>query len=120
VLFNNDVRKYKDQGYTESEAKVKTAMAVAIPGTSEHNAGLACDFNSVEESFANTAQSRWLQKHAADYGFIMRYAKDKTPITGIEYEPWHYRYVGEANAKRINELGMCLEEYVDYLKSGKS
>ena len=78
----------------------------------------AVDIISVEESFEDTAEFAWLQENAEDFGFIMRYAKDKQDITKIIYEPWHYRYVGVEHAKAINDLGMCLEEYIEYLKSG--
>ncbi len=117
-LFNNRVARFKNQGLSDSEAKVEAAKVVAIPGTSEHHLGLAVDIISVEESFENTKEFRWLQENAADYGFIMRYPKDKQDITKIIYEPWHYRYVGVEHAKAINELGYCLEEYIEYLKRG--
>ncbi len=117
-LFNNRVIRFKNQGLSEADAKVEAAKVVAIPGTSEHHLGLAVDIISVEESFENTKEFRWLQENAADFGFIMRYPKDKQNITKIIYEPWHYRYVGVEHAKAINELGMCLEEYIEYLKRG--
>lgn len=119
TLYKNRVERCKrEEGLDEEAAKKKAATIVAVPGTSEHHLGLAVDINSVETSFENTAAFRWLQKHAADYGFIMRYAKDKQAITKIIYEPWHYRYVGVEHAKAMNELGMCMEEYIEYLKSG--
>lgn len=117
-LFNNRIQRYINQGYSETDAKVAAAKVVAKPGTSEHHMGLAVDFNSVEQSFENTNAFKWLQKNAADYGFIMRYAEDKQGITKIIYEPWHYRYVGVEHAKAINDLGYCLEEYIEYLKNG--
>ena len=89
-----------------------TAQYIAVPGTSEHSLGLAVDLNSLEESFEQTAQFKWLIEHCAEYGFILRYPKDKEDITGISYEPWHYRYVGEDHAAKIMEQGLCLEEYV--------
>lgn len=118
TLFNNQVAKQRAKypNLSEDELKKKAATVSAYPGTSEHELGLAVDFNSVEESFENTRQYQWLKAHAAEYGFIMRYAKEKQDITGVIYEPWHYRYVGEKHAKKINELGYCLEEYVEYLK----
>ena len=114
-LYNAEVQKWLNQGYSEADAKAKAGTIVAVPGTSDHNLGLAVDLNSVEESFEGTAQFRWLQDHAAEYGFVMRYPKDKQDITKIIYEPWHYRYVGVEHAKKMNELDMCLEEYVKYL-----
>ncbi len=118
TLFNNKVNRLKSSGMDDATARIEAAKVVAIPGTSEHHLGLAVDINSVEESFEKTAAFRWLQENAADYGFIMRYPKDKQDITKIIYEPWHYRYVGVEHAKAMNELDMCLEEYIEYLKSG--
>ena len=68
------------------------------------------------ENFEKTAQFKWLSENAENYGFILRYPKDKTNITEIIYEPWHYRYVGVEHAKKMNQLGMCLEEYIEYLE----
>lgn len=117
-LYNRRVERcMREDGLNEEAAKKKAATIVAVPGTSEHHLGLAVDINSVETSFENTAAFRWLQKNAENYGFIMRFPKDKQSITKIIYEPWHYRYVGVEHAKAINDLGMCLEEYIDYLKS---
>ncbi len=114
-LYNAEVQKWISQGYAEEAAKTKAATIVAVPGTSDHNLGLAVDLNSVEESFENTKQFTWLQAHAEEYGFVMRYPRDKEAVTKIIYEPWHYRYVGVDAAKEMNELNMCLEEYVAYL-----
>ncbi len=114
-LYNREVQKWINNGYSEENAKKKAGTIVAVPGTSDHNLGLAVDLNSVEESFQNTKQFDWLQENAEEYGFVMRYAKDKQDITKIIYEPWHYRYVGKEHAARMNELDMCLEEYVEYL-----
>ncbi len=117
-LLDNRISRFKQQGYSDSEARKKAEAIVAVPGTSEHHLGLAVDINSVETSFENTKEFQWLQKNAADYGFIMRYPKNKQDITKIIYEPWHYRYVGAEHAKAINSLGMCLEEYIVYLSNG--
>ena len=116
-LYNNKVNYYKDLGYSQKEAEEEAAKIVARPGTSDHNLGLAVDLSSLETSFEDSSQFRWLSENAAKYGFVLRYPKDKQDITGISYEPWHYRYVGEEHAAKMNELGMCLEEYVDYLLS---
>lgn len=118
VLFQNQLNKVQAENpnLSEQQAIDKAATVVAYPGSSEHELGLAVDFNSVEETFENTAQFAWLQTHAAEYGFVMRYAKEKQDLTGVIYEPWHYRYVGKEHAQKMNELGYCLEEYVDYLK----
>jgi len=117
-LYYNQVDKMRARypNLSDEEIKKKASTVSAFPGTSEHELGLAVDFNSVEESFEGTEQFRWLKANAEKYGFVMRYAKEKENITGIIYEPWHYRYVGEKHAKKMNELGYCLEEYVEYLK----
>lgn len=116
TLYQNKINYYLDKGYEKSEAEKEAATVVAIPGTSEHNLGLAVDINSVEQNFDETKEYRWLEKNAEKYGFVLRYPKAKEEITGIIYEPWHYRYVGVDAAKQMNELDMCLEEYVEYLK----
>lgn len=121
-LFNNQVNKQRANYPDLSEEEIKKIAGTisAYPGTSEHELGLAIDFNSVEESFENTPEAQWLKAHAEEYGFILRYTKEKQNITGIIYEPWHYRFVGKEHAKKMNELGYCLEEYIDYLnKQGK-
>lgn len=114
--FNRKLEENKAAGYSDEEAYAMTAQYIAIPGTSEHSLGLAVDLNSLEESFENTAQFKWLIEHCAEYGFILRYPKDKEDITGIAYEPWHYRYVGEEHAAKIMEQGICLEEYVQQVE----
>ena len=113
TLFDAQVKKWKDKGYSDENAYKEAASRVAIPGTSEHHTGLAVDFNTTNESFENTKAFKWLKENAEDYGFIMRYAKDKMDITGgIIYEPWHWRFVGINAAKEINAKGYCLEEYL--------
>ena len=114
MLYNNEIADYKarNPGCSNKEAKIGAATVVARPATSEHNLGLAVDFNSVEESFKYTAEYKWLQKHCTEYGFIMRYAKSKQSYTGVIYEPWHYRYVGKENAKKIAASGLSLEEWL--------
>ena len=116
-LFNEQINKYMQQGKTREEAEQLTLRIINKPGTSEHNLGLAVDFNYVDYNFEETKGFRWLQENASKYGFILRYRKDKESITKVDYEPWHWRYVGVENARKINELNMCLEEYVDYLKN---
>ncbi len=118
-LYQNRVKRCQnEEGLSLEAAKKKAATIVAVPGTSEHHLGLAIDINSVVESFEKTKEFRWLQENAEKYGFVMRYPKDKQDITKIIYEPWHYRYVGVEHAKEMNDLDMCMEEYVEYLKSG--
>lgn len=104
---------YESEGASEEEAREKAEAVVAIPGTSEHELGLAVDING---EYTDTQESAvvwdWLMNHCYEYGFILRYPEDKTEITGIDYEPWHYRYVGRENAQKIQESGLCLEEYL--------
>ncbi len=119
-LFDRKVTSYLNEGYSKSEAVKKANNSQAFTGTSEHNSGLGFDILekgnwTLTESFDKTKQFEWLKENAEVYGFIMRYPADKTDKTGIMYEPWHFRYVGVDHAKRINELGYCLEEYIEYL-----
>lgn len=120
-LFNNKVNKYINQGYSREKAKELAAQYVAPPGTSEHLTGLAVDlistnwysYNSdLNSNFENTKEFEWLYNNCAKYGFVLRYPKDKVDITGYNYEPWHYRYVGIEAAKEIMDNKICLEEYV--------
>ena len=112
--YNNLTNKYMSQyGLSRKEAAKKAATVILPPGTSEHNLGLAMDVCNVYDSFANSKEYAWLQKHAHEYGFILRYTKEKQPITGIVPEPWHWRYVGVEYAKKIKDSGLCLEEYLD-------
>ncbi|MBQ2933377.1 MAG: M15 family metallopeptidase [Clostridia bacterium] len=91
----------------------KAATVVARPGTSEHNTGLCADFNMASDRFESTEMYTWMCENAEDYGFILRYPKDKQSVTGVIYESWHWRFVGINNAKEINDLGVTLEEYID-------
>ena len=116
-LYQNKVSEYLSQGYSKVEASDKAAFWVARPGTSEHQLGLAVDIVSIknqrlDRSQENTVEQRWLIQNSWKYGFVLRYPTNKNSITGVGYEPWHYRYVGKEHAKKINELGVCLEEYV--------
>lgn len=117
-LYDASVQKYLKQGKKQEEADKLTLEYINKPGGSDHNLGLAVDFNYVDNSFAKTSEYKWLLKNAENYGFILRYPEDKEDKTKIAYESWHWRYVGEENAKRMNELNMCLEEYVEYLQNG--
>lgn len=116
-LYNQEVNEWKAAGYSQEEAEIKAATVVKRPGTSEHNTGLALDllgsgYATLTEGFADTQAYAWLQEHCADYGFILRFPKGKEDITGVIYEPWHYRYVGVEHAKEIMSRGLCLEEYL--------
>ena len=110
--FERKIQYYRDQGYSKVEATQMAARIILPPGTSEHNAGLAVDILSLEQSFENTKAFRWLNAHAHEYGFILRYPKDKEDVTKIIYEPWHYRYVGVETAKAVKASGLCYEEYL--------
>ena len=116
-LFNRRTEREKSKDIiSDEEAATRAAKIVAKPGTSEHNTGLAVDFNGVEDNFYKTKEYKWLMDNAHKYGFIERYQKKWKDCTGIIYEPWHFRYVGKEYASKIKESGLCLEKYVvDYL-----
>lgn len=120
TLFNQEIQAYYSEGMDYITAVNKAEKSVARAGYSEHNTGLALDLNGVLENFDSTPESKWLQAHAQDYGFVLRYPRDKQELTKIKYEPWHYRYVGVENAKEMKKRGMCLEEYINYLKENES
>lgn len=120
-LLDKEVQAFKNQGLSDDEAYVKATEGVAVPGQSEHNAGLAADIleegnYTLSEGFEKTPEFKWLSEHANEYGFILRYPKGKQDVTGIYYEPWHYRFVGIYHATKIKESGLCLEEYIESLK----
>lgn len=117
-LIQESIQEYLAEGKTEEEAKALTARSIGEPYKSEHNLGLAVDFNDINYAFEEEKAFSWLVENAENYGFILRYPEDKERITKIKYEPWHWRYVGIENAKEINKLGLCLEEYIQYLKTG--
>lgn len=116
-LYDASVKKYLQEGKTQEEAEKLTNEYINKPGSSDHNLGLAVDFNKVDNGFEKLEGFKWLQKNAENYGFVLRYPKDKEDITKIAYESWHWRYVGVEHAKKMNELNMCLEEYIKYLKT---
>lgn len=116
-LYDNSVQKYLKQGKTQEEAEKLTDDYINKPGSSDHNLGLAVDFNNVDNNFEDLDAFKWLKKNAENYGFVLRYPKHKEDITKISYESWHWRYVGEEHAKKMNELDMCLEEYIEYLQN---
>lgn len=114
-LYNDKLTAYKAEGYSKTEAKKLTEDWVALPGTSEHQLGLALDINAQKDKCTNNDVYIWLNENSYKYGFILRYPFDKSKITGVSYEPWHYRYVGKEVAKDIYEQGVCLEEYLENL-----
>ena len=122
ILYERKVQQYLDAGYSEADAKTEAAKWVAPPGTSEHHTGLAMDivsadyfnyYSDLEHDFDKFDEFDWLIAHCAEYGFILRYPEGKEDITGITYEPWHYRYVGKEAAEVIMSEGLCLEEYLE-------
>ena len=114
-LYDNSVKKYIQQGKSQEEAERLTDEYINKPGSSDHNLGLAVDFNYVDNEFEKLDGFKWLKNNAENYGFVLRYPKDKEDITKIAYESWHWRYVGVEHAKKMNDLNMCLEEYIEYL-----
>jgi LAS superfamily LD-carboxypeptidase LdcB len=116
-LYNEKVDELVDNGYSMFDAEATAKTIIAYPGASEHNLGLAVDIvasydDTLDRTQADTPEIQWLTAHCAEYGFILRYPEDKSQITGIMYEPWHFRYVGKEDAKEIMERGICLEEYL--------
>ncbi len=116
-LWDARVKTLMEGGLSQADAETKAIDYTSAPGTSDHNTGLGLDIVSEDHpakdaGFAETAAAQWLAEHAADYGFILRYPSDKTEATGMDYEPWHYRYVGSEQAHKIKESGLCLEEYL--------
>ena len=119
-LYQNRIDRYVWAGYTEEEAIELAGQSVAVPGTSEHQLGLALDIVDthnwrLDESQATMPTQQWLMANSWRYGWILRYPSEKSDYTGIIYEPWHYRYVGKTIAQEIHELDVCLEEYLEML-----
>lgn len=117
-LFERNVKRRMENGMSYDEAYADVSINIAPPGASEHNAGLAVDIVTMDdwdtyEGFEDTEEFAWLQENAADFGFVMRYLKEKEDITGYIYEPWHYRYLGVKYAKDVQNSGLCLEEYFE-------
>ena len=119
-LFQEDVDVLMQRGYTYEEAYKEVARETMPPGHSEHSTGLAFDivsmgYQMLDAGQHNTRETQWLHEHCAEYGFILRYPKGKEDITEIDYESWHYRYVGVEAATYIMEQGICLEEYLEMI-----
>ncbi|MCM1048880.1 MAG: M15 family metallopeptidase [Clostridiales bacterium] len=117
-LFNQKIKMYMGQGYSYMESYKIASQTVTVPGASEHQIGLALDITSdtfvpLKEEFADTDAGKWLAEHSCEYGFILRYPKDKEYITSIIFEPWHFRYVGKEAATVMKEENICLEEFWD-------
>ena len=119
-LYNNKIQRLIAEGYSEDDARKLAGTVVAVPGTSEHELGLAFDlvddsYRNLDDAQENTPVQKWLMENSWKYGFILRYPSSKSDATGIIYEPWHYRYLGKALAKEVYDSGLCLEEYLEML-----
>ncbi|MBP3505648.1 MAG: M15 family metallopeptidase [Lachnospiraceae bacterium] len=112
-ILDDKIQTYINQGYSQSRAERTAKEWVALPGTSEHQLGIAVDINADKSKCSNEDVYAWLAENAYKYGFILRYPPGKQEIIGTSYEPWHYRYVGIEAAYEINERGICLEEYFE-------
>jgi D-alanyl-D-alanine carboxypeptidase len=115
-IMDDKIKEYENQEYSKKEAKKMAEEYVAIPGTSEHQLGLSVDINADTTKCSSDKVYQWLDENAYKYGFVKRYPSDKTDITGISNEPWHYRYVGKDAAKTMKEKNLCLEEYLEKYK----
>lgn len=116
-LFEDKRRRLREEGCPPDQEIQRAAEWVAQPGTSEHELGLALDivdlsYQMLDHQQENTPTQQWLLKHSWEYGFVLRYPTDRAELTGVEYEPWHYRYVGKEAAKAMHQEGLCLEEYL--------
>lgn len=113
-MMEEKIESFIEEGKSEGEAKKLARKWVALPGTSEHQLGLAVDINSRISTPSGPLYS-WLANNSYKYGFILRYPPNKVSITGVKYEPWHFRYVGKSAAAEIHKQGICLEEYIEEL-----
>jgi len=125
ALFDAKVRELLPRFGSLADAEAEAAMVVARPGTSEHHLGLALDivdmgYQLLDEGQEDTPVQQWLIENSWKYGFILRYPLDKSHLTGIIYEPWHYRYVGLEAAREMHDRGLCLEEYLSAKQDGTS
>ena len=111
-IMDDRIAEYEEQGCSKREAVKKAQNYVALPGTSEHELGLSVDINADTKKCSSDKVYQWLAANAYQYGFVKRFPSDKTKITGIDNEPWHYRYVGKKAAKIMKEKNLCLEEYL--------
>lgn len=110
-ILDDKIQNYINQGYSQVKAERTAKEWVALPGTSEHQLGIAVDINADKSKCSNEDVYEWLAENAYKYGFVLRYPPGKQKITGTSYEPWHYRYVGKEVARKIYEREICLEEY---------
>lgn len=110
-------RSYQSQasiydGYVNRDGVERADRYSARPGHSEHQTGLSFDLNSLDQSFGETEEGRWIKDNCHKYGFIIRYPEGKENVTGYMYEPWHVRYLGKSTAQKVYDSGLCLEEYL--------
>lgn len=117
LFYDQEVQEWMTNGYSEEDAKIMAKTEVAKPGTSEHHTGLAVDIiadgnMSLVEDFKDTDVGKWMAENSYKYGFILRYPENKKHITGVIYEPWHFRYVGKETAAILYDSGLCFEEYL--------
>lgn len=115
-ILDEKIEAYENEGNSKSKARKLAEEWVAIPGTSEHQLGIAVDINADTAKSSRDEVYNWLAENAYRYGFIKRYPSDKTDITGVFNEPWHYRYVGKEAAQEIYSQGICLEEYIEAIQ----
>ena len=126
TYYESSINSYMSQGHTQAEATILTDRYYTPPGRSEHHTGLALDIitpeyhrdiHTLDDRFAETEAYAWLIENCNDFGFILRYPQDKSEITGVNFEAWHYRYVGANHAKAITKLQLTLDEYIELLKA---
>ena len=114
-ILEEKIEAYRDEGYSGEEAEKKAKQWVAVPGTSEHQLGIAVDINADKNQTTSNELYDWLANNSYKYGFILRYPEDKTAITGTIYEPWHYHYVRKDAAEIMHMKSLCLEEYIEFI-----
>ena len=119
MLWEREINQHMGCGMDYASAVAETGKTLALPGCSEHGTGLAADLGTsgaddIEPNFHKTTAGKWLSRKASKFGFILRYPRMKEHITGIDFEPWHYRYVGRRPAEIITESGICLEEFLHF------
>ncbi|EXM37732.1 MAG: M15 family metallopeptidase [Ruminococcus sp.] len=119
MLWEKEISRNMGRGLDYADAVTETGKTLALPGCSEHGTGLAADLGTagaddIDPNFHKTAAGKWLSQNAGKFGFILRYPRMKEHITGIDFEPWHYRYVGDKSAELITASGICLEEFLHF------
>ncbi len=123
-LFKNKIKRLESTGFSHVKAVEEAGKVVAVPGTSEHQLGLTVDFLTgsyrvLDEGIRSTKEYKWIEEHAWEYGYVIRYPSGKSDVTGIISEPWHLRYVGVPAAKLMAEQGICLEEFLGVAYDGQ-